>query len=301
MIRYVHKNDGRTRTQTMRFHPFVFTGKERDEETGYGYFGARYMDHELTAMWLSVDPLADKYPSISPYAYCAWNPVGIIDPDGREVYINGDAAEQATSQLSSKGITVSRDEKTGKLSYTKTGEELTAGDNQLIAAIDSKDVKVIVNATNARKVPFEDISVDNSERTGQFQGVTVSDCDNRTATTKQLVNPATCEQRDKKCKVLLGTSMRHEITESYQAGLICIDEGVSCGPSWSEFNGFTIKEPVVDGKKTVYRRAHERATRQATDILKDRVRHKKNQAKANARAWAEMNTRLKQNNNTLFP
>ena len=61
---------------------FRFTGKERDEETGYGYFGARYMDHELTAMWLSVDPMADKYPSISPYAYCAWNPVILIDPDG---------------------------------------------------------------------------------------------------------------------------------------------------------------------------------------------------------------------------
>ena len=44
----------------------------RDEETGFGYFGARYMDHELMTMWLSVDPMADKYPSISPYAYCAW-------------------------------------------------------------------------------------------------------------------------------------------------------------------------------------------------------------------------------------
>ena len=31
----------------MRFHSFVFTGKKKDEETGYGYFGARYMDHEL--------------------------------------------------------------------------------------------------------------------------------------------------------------------------------------------------------------------------------------------------------------
>ena len=63
------------------------TGKERDEETGYGYFGARYMDHELMTMWLSVDPMADKYPSISPYAYCAWNPVKLIDPDGRDVEI----------------------------------------------------------------------------------------------------------------------------------------------------------------------------------------------------------------------
>ena len=58
--------------------------EQRDDETGYGYFGARYMDHELMTMWLSVDPLADKYPSISPYAYCAWNPVKLVDPDGRD-------------------------------------------------------------------------------------------------------------------------------------------------------------------------------------------------------------------------
>ena len=63
----------------------TFTGKEKDEETGFGYFGARYMDHELMTMWLSVDPMADKYPSISPYAYCAWNPVRLVDPDGREI------------------------------------------------------------------------------------------------------------------------------------------------------------------------------------------------------------------------
>ena len=61
---------------------FLFTGKERDEETGYGYFGARYMDHELTTMWLSVDRYADKYPFISPYAYCAWNPIRLTDPTG---------------------------------------------------------------------------------------------------------------------------------------------------------------------------------------------------------------------------
>ena len=67
--------------------PRTFTGKERDEETGYGYFGARYMDHELMTSWLSVDPMADKYPSISPYAYCAWNPVKLVDPDGKEFTI----------------------------------------------------------------------------------------------------------------------------------------------------------------------------------------------------------------------
>ena len=33
--------------------------------------------------WISPDPLCDKYPEISPYAYCGWNPVKYIDPDGR--------------------------------------------------------------------------------------------------------------------------------------------------------------------------------------------------------------------------
>ena len=81
-----HKTEGVIRTKTMRFYPFVFTGKELDTETGYGYFGARYMDFDLLTGWLSVDPMSDKYPSISPYAYCSWNPVKLIDPDGRDVW-----------------------------------------------------------------------------------------------------------------------------------------------------------------------------------------------------------------------
>ena len=64
------------------FSSVSFTGKERDEETGYGYFGARYMDHELMTMWLSVDPLADLSPNISSYHYCHWNPIKLTDPTG---------------------------------------------------------------------------------------------------------------------------------------------------------------------------------------------------------------------------
>ena len=81
-----HKTIPPDRTRIMRSGGPLFTGKERDEETGYGYFGARYMDHELMTMWLSVDPMADKYPGISPYAYCAWNPVKLVDPDGRDIW-----------------------------------------------------------------------------------------------------------------------------------------------------------------------------------------------------------------------
>lgn len=66
------------------------TGKERDEETGYSYFGARYMDHALLTGWLSVDPMADKYPGISPYNYCMWNPIRVVDPNGMDTIISFD-------------------------------------------------------------------------------------------------------------------------------------------------------------------------------------------------------------------
>jgi hypothetical protein len=33
-------------------------------------------------MWLSVDPLAEKFPSWNPYNYCLNNPIYYIDPDG---------------------------------------------------------------------------------------------------------------------------------------------------------------------------------------------------------------------------
>ena len=64
--------------------PYKFTGKELDEETGLYYFGARYYAPR-ESIWLSVDPLAEKYPNMSPYNYCLNNPLNLVDPDGRDV------------------------------------------------------------------------------------------------------------------------------------------------------------------------------------------------------------------------
>ena len=63
---------------------FCFNAKEKDYESGFHYYGARYYDSEVLTGWLSVDPMMDQYPSISPYAYCVWNPVKLVDPDGNE-------------------------------------------------------------------------------------------------------------------------------------------------------------------------------------------------------------------------
>ena len=63
--------------------PYTFSAKERDSETGLSYFGARYYTSDLS-VWLSVDPMSAKYPSLSPYVYCADNPVKLVDPNGED-------------------------------------------------------------------------------------------------------------------------------------------------------------------------------------------------------------------------
>ena len=50
---------------------FTFSAKEKDSETGLSYFGSRYYSSDLS-IWLSVDPMSDKYPSMSSYVYCAF-------------------------------------------------------------------------------------------------------------------------------------------------------------------------------------------------------------------------------------
>ncbi|MBX7046518.1 MAG: hypothetical protein K1X86_11855 [Ignavibacteria bacterium] len=62
---------------------FRFTGKERDNETGYDYFGARYYDSRI-GRWGGMEPKYDKYIGLSPYSYAYNSSLKIIDVDGKD-------------------------------------------------------------------------------------------------------------------------------------------------------------------------------------------------------------------------
>ncbi len=88
--------------------PYLFNGKELDEETGLYYYGARYYNPRVS-QWLSVDPIALYDPineiehyldgqhnggyfnprNTSVYGYTYQNPIRFIDPNGKQ----SDAAE----------------------------------------------------------------------------------------------------------------------------------------------------------------------------------------------------------------
>jgi len=99
---------------------YTFSAKEQDAETGYHYFGARYYDSELS-VWLSVDPLADKYPSMSSYMYTAGNPVMRIDTDGRDHWKIGEDGKATLQDTKGKHIHVNG-EKLSKYDFTGNEE-----------------------------------------------------------------------------------------------------------------------------------------------------------------------------------
>ena len=86
--------------------PYLFNGKEYDTETGRYYYGARYYDPRVS-LWIGVDPMAGKYPSISPYIYTAGNPIIFVDPDGMRIWIFGENGERTEY---SKGMKYSGDD-----------------------------------------------------------------------------------------------------------------------------------------------------------------------------------------------
>ncbi|MCU0432387.1 MAG: RHS repeat-associated core domain-containing protein [Bacteroidia bacterium] len=69
---------------------YQYSGKERDEETGLDYFGARFYDANV-GRFLSIDPLESKYYFQSTYAFAANNPVCLVD-------INGEGTDTTTNK-----------------------------------------------------------------------------------------------------------------------------------------------------------------------------------------------------------
>jgi RHS repeat-associated protein len=68
--------------------PYKYTGKELDMEHGLMLYDYEVRQYDpAVGRFTTMDPLAEKYYSVSPYAYCLNNPVRYVDPDGMSTYV----------------------------------------------------------------------------------------------------------------------------------------------------------------------------------------------------------------------
>ncbi len=72
---------GRSETE-VSLKRYKYVGKERDEETGLYYYGARYYASWL-GRFVSVAPMAEERNWATPYNYVQNNPIMRVDTDGR--------------------------------------------------------------------------------------------------------------------------------------------------------------------------------------------------------------------------
>ncbi|HXA02799.1 MAG TPA: RHS repeat-associated core domain-containing protein [Cytophagaceae bacterium] len=113
---------------------YRFCGKEKDEESGLYYYGMRYYS-PWTCRFVSVDPLAGKYPFYTPYQYAGNKPINASDLDGAEEQPKTDtggqangvqkAANSAGESLSNKGNDETNNIATGTYIQKDTGETHT--------------------------------------------------------------------------------------------------------------------------------------------------------------------------------
>ena len=201
--------------------------------------------YSLIPRFSTIDPLAEKYYHISPYAYCAGDPVNLVDPDGRKIRVTGD--QQNTT------LKVLEDVYGGKLNFDDDGYII------IIEQTDSKNSnsKLIAEIINNENI-IVDLWTTNGKLTqdgvlfcgGAFMGSETEYSEGQKQVhTYQTVNLNVLQKVDEHGGYR-GRSLMHELSESYYGGIYAYDNNLN-----------TVEPAYLISENNVYKYAHKKAVK----------------------------------------
>ena len=194
---------------------YTFNAKELDEETGMYYYEARYM---APPTFISRDPLFEKYFFMSPYAYCANNPLKYVDPTGMDGELVGSEEDIQTAlkyiQNAAPNMKLEIQEnvddigsKTYKLVMGEGGVAKTKYEKQLEEAINSTDIKFVISLE------------ENNGQAGSYYGTEYDEGSKQYVSTNK-VNLIEMRSYENKWDAVCGSGLMHEMTEGFEMGKI---------------------------------------------------------------------------------
>jgi len=152
---------------------YGFNGMEKDDEVkGLGNsldFGARIYDPRI-GRWLSLDPLQEKYPYLSPYHALANSPISFVDPDGKENVIYLVVLPSAKSDLANLDFQKIADKANERLSALGLKTEVRVFDSGQYGDFDARKIDATDSFVLLRSVDEIKSTVSNSDGTAPREG-----------------------------------------------------------------------------------------------------------------------------------
>jgi hypothetical protein len=236
--------------------PYRFTGKERDEETGLYYYGARYLDSKASR-WLSADPAVGEYIPEAPvneearerngklpgmggiynvinmhlYHYAGNNPIKYTDPDGRSAWENTESWD-GTKENNFRNL------------YTQNVIKIAENARKNNETIDCADIALIALAETASSMGLKlTIDLYDSEK-GEY--ITVSSSDKQFNNKGQFIRFIRLNMG---AVNLLDNWTTKEVTQMRPGDLVMFDLRFKRDP---DYNGHTvIVTGIVDASKYI--------------------------------------------------
>jgi RHS repeat-associated protein len=233
---------------------FKFNAKELDEENGMYYFEHRY---HAPPTFISRDKYFSKMPFMSPYAYCANNPVGLVDLTGDSVILRGPNVAEALAQMqsASQNIAMTLGDNGTVLASVNDGTKLSKKEQYMLSILNSSSTTTEITAQASGQVA-QNISME-GDVGGAFMGTELS-TDGNSATSHNVVNVHQTAANDRRVGAS-GNFIWHEIAEGYRAAQLSVKRQTSASMALMQGDIFGNRFSV--GNDKIYQKAHQRAGR----------------------------------------